>query len=144
MTGLPSSHHLLVSSSSISCSNKGSAEYYRAMLFFHALLTKWFELGVSIADLLRVNHTVFSEESGEIALSVLAFSQPPNARPDLKVTRNYWHMTRERYCSLHPGDDLPRIKKHRVVGMYILSSLDCIGLMIVLLSCLHCLVCSVL
>ena len=110
----------------ISCANKGSAEYYRAMLFFHAILTKWFELGVPIADLLRVNHTVFSEESGEIALSVLAFSQPPNARPDLKVTRNYWHLTRERYCSLRSGDDLPRIKKHRVVGMYILSSLDCI------------------
>src|SRR5215467_11348666 len=85
------------------------------------------ELDVPIADLLRVNHTVFSGESGEIALSVLAFSQPPNARPDLKVTRNYWHMTRERYYSLRSGDDLPRIKKHRVVGMYIyFSSLDCV------------------
>ena len=72
---------------------------------------------VPVADLLSANHTVFSEESGEIALSVLAHSQPVNVRADLKVTRAYWLLTRQRYLALRSGEDLPRVKKSRVVGI---------------------------
>ena len=63
------------------------------------------------------NHTLFSEESGEVALNVLSHSQPPSHVSDLKQTQKYWLMTKHRYSALHGGDfKLPRFKKHRVVG----------------------------
>src|SRR5215470_15616460 len=42
-----------------------------------------------IIDLLRLNHTMFSEESGEIALSALAASQPLSTRANIEQTRQY-------------------------------------------------------
>ena len=63
------------------------------------------------------NHTLFSEESGEVALSVLSYSQPASELTDLNQTQKYWLMTKHRYLALHGGDfKLPRFKKHRVVG----------------------------
>ena len=91
------------------------------MWVFHALISKWFKQGLPIAQL-SANHTIFSEETGEIALSILAQSQPVNTRTDLKVTRAYWHLTLARYSALRCGEDLPRMKKHRVVGMNTLLS----------------------
>ena len=72
---------------------------------------------------------MFSEESGEIALSVLAHFQPLNTRADLKVTRAYWHLSHERYLALRSGEDLPRVKKYRVVGMT-LSSLSSLSVLL--------------
>ena len=83
----------------------------------HAVVTKWISLGLPVSDLLRANHTVFSEESGEIALSVLTHAQPINDRTDIKTTRAYWHMTKSRYEAFRDGETLPRVKKQRVVGM---------------------------
>ena len=42
----------------------------------------------------------YSEESGEIALSVLSHSQPPTNRSDLKNTQDYWLLTRQRYLAV--------------------------------------------
>ena len=81
------------------------------------MVTKWFSLGLPVSELLAANHTVFPEESSEIALSVLTHAQPVNARSDLKVTRAYWHMTKKRYEALRSEDSVPRFKKSRVVGM---------------------------
>src|SRR6185437_1325702 len=71
----------------------GAGDYARAMFVFDHLLRYWRDKGMSILTMLHQIHTLFSEESGEIALSVLADSQPPNYRTDFAATRNYWQMT---------------------------------------------------
>src|SRR5215813_9612162 len=80
------------------------------------LMQHWIKEDLPVAQLLQANHTVFSEESGEIALSVLVHSQPPNTHTELTTTRNYWQLTYQRYTALRSGLDLPRHKKHRVIG----------------------------
>ena len=87
------------------------------MFVFDHLLRYWLDKGMSIITMLHQIHTLFSEESGEIALSVLADSQPPNYRTDFAATRNYWQMTGKRFAALHSGEDLPRFKKFRVTGL---------------------------
>ena len=127
----------------VSCSSKGASEYSRSMFCFDHLLRYWFDLDLPVASLLRAEHTAFSEESGEIALSVLVHSQPPNYRSDLQQTRNYWHLTRQRYLVLRDGEDLPRTKKHRIVGNALLLPL-CLNLfrsasLMSLAPCVECL-----
>jgi len=100
----------------ISCSSKGAADYARSMFMFDHLLRYWIRLGLPIVELFKWNHTIFSEESGEIALSVLSHSQPPTKRSELKNAQDYWILTRQRYLSVRQGQDLPRHKKHRVAG----------------------------
>ena len=95
----------------ISCSSKGASDYYRSMLCFSHLLRYWMTCDLPVANLLKANHTVFSEESGEIALSVLVHSQPASGRTDIKETRKYWHLTRQRYLALRHGADLPQNEK---------------------------------
>src|SRR6185437_10492525 len=95
----------------------GASDYARAMFVFNHLLRYWRDKGMSILTMLNQIHTLFSEESGEIALSGLADSQPPNYRTDFAATRNYWKMTSKRFAALHSGEDLPRFKKFRVTGM---------------------------
>ena len=95
----------------------GAGDYARAMFVFDHLLRYWRDKGIPIIPMFQQAHTIFSEESGEIALSVLADSQPPNNRTDLRATRNYWQMTSKRFAALHGGDDLPRFKKYRVTGL---------------------------
>ena len=64
------------------------------------------------------NHTLFSEESGEIALSVLSHGQPSGTRADIEQTRKQWQLIRSRY---HPEDDpTPRQKKFRMLGSLLL------------------------
>ena len=89
------------------------------MFMFDHLLRYWIRLGLSIMELFNWNHTIFSEESGEIALSVLSHSQPPTNRSDLKNTQDYWLLTRQRYLAVRRGEDLPRHKKHRVVVLFL-------------------------
>src|SRR6185437_10235594 len=74
--------------------------YFIPLEIHSAVVTKWFSLGLPVSELLVANHTVFSEESGEIALSVLTHAQPVNNRTDIKATRGYWHMTNKRYEAL--------------------------------------------
>ena len=57
-------------------SSKGAADSARAMFMFDHLLRYWIRFGLPIVGLFKWNHTIFSEESGEIALSVLSHSQP--------------------------------------------------------------------
>src|SRR5215475_48374 len=59
-----------------------------------------------------------------IALSVLVHSQPPNTHTELTTTRNYWQLTHQRYTALRSGLDLPRHKKHRVIGTNLSFSLS--------------------
>ena len=101
----------------LSCSSKGAAEYSRSMFVFDQLLRYWVRLGLPIIDLFKWNHTFFSEESGEVALSVLVHSQPPANRSELKNTQDYWMLTRQRYIAARQGQELPRHKKHRVAGI---------------------------
>jgi hypothetical protein len=107
----------------LSCSSKGAAEYSRSMLMFDHVLRYWIRLGLPIVELFEWNHTIFSEESGEVALSVLAHSQPPTNRSDLKSTQDYWLLTKQKYMANREGEELPRHKKHRVAGIYIPSFL---------------------
>ena len=100
----------------ISCASKGAADYARSMFMFDHLLRYWIRLDLPIIQLFKWNHTIFSEESGEIALSVLANSQPPSKRSELKNVQDYWILTRQRYLAVRQGQDLPRHKKHRVAG----------------------------
>ena len=100
----------------ISCSTKGASEYARSMFVFDHLIRYWTRLGLPLMELFNWNHTIFSEESGEIALSVLSHSQPETKRSDLKTTKDYWLLTRYRYLAVRQGQDLPRHKKHRIAG----------------------------
>ena len=102
----------------LSCSHKGAADYARSMLVFDHLLRYWFSIGLPIVDLFKWNHTIFSEESGEVALSVLSHSQPSMNRSQLPNTQDYWLLTRQRYLAAQQNQDLPRIKKHRVAGIF--------------------------
>ena len=80
------------------------------------LIRHWTRLRLPIMELFNWNHTIFSEESREIALSVLSHSQPETKRSDLKTTQDYWLLTRYRYLAVRQGQDLPRHKKHRIAG----------------------------
>ena len=75
-------------------------------------------IGYVLVCLSWIYHTIFSEESGEIALSVLSHSQPETKHSDLKNTQDYWLLTRQRYLAVRQGQDLPTHKKHRVAGTY--------------------------
>ena len=108
----------------LSCRSKGAWDYYRSMLVCRLLMQHWIKEDLPVAQLLQANHTVFSEESGEIALSVLVHSQPPNTHTELTTTRNYWQLTHQRYTALRSGLDLPPHKKHRVIGTNLSSSLS--------------------
>src|SRR5215831_3048741 len=55
---------------------------------------------------------------------VLVHSQPPNTHTELTTTRNYWQLTHQRYTALRSGLDLPRHKKHRVIGTNLSFSLS--------------------
>ena len=54
------------------------------MLVASLLMSYWREHNLPVMELLMRNHTAFSEESGEIALSVLARGTPPQSRADLQ------------------------------------------------------------
>ena len=76
------------------CRSKGSLDYQRTMLVFALLLQYWENHNLPIRALLSQDHTSFSEESGEIALSVLARSTPPSSRANLEQVQHQWQMVR--------------------------------------------------
>ena len=75
----------------ISCSSKGAADYARSMFMFDHLLRYWIRLGLPIVDLFKWNHTIFSEESGEIALSVL-YLQRSDLSWRMPRIIGFWHV----------------------------------------------------
>ena len=69
------------------------------MYCYELMLRYWENKKLPIIDLLRLNNTMFSEESGEIALSALATSQPLSTRANIEQTRQYWQMVKMKYES---------------------------------------------
>jgi hypothetical protein len=64
----------------VMCNAQGSLDYRRSLYCFLIMTRYWTYHQLPIMTLLQANHTLFSEESGEIALSALATSQPTSNR----------------------------------------------------------------
>ena len=92
------------------------------MYIFLGLLDYWQSRGVPVFELFRASPTFFSEESGEIALSVLTRSRPANMRCDYEQTRKSWLLVKEMFSiSAEAKEDLrqPEAKKHhRIIGQF--------------------------
>jgi len=102
------------------CTTKGALDYQRAMYCYELMLRYWENKKLPIIDLLKLNHTMFSEESGEIALSALAASQPLSTRTNIEQTRQYWQMVKMKYES-HAEHPLPSQKKYRLLSKFLFS-----------------------
>ena len=98
------------------CSGKGSLDYQRCMYCFQITLQFWQKHALPVFPLLEANHTMFSEESGEIALSILSTSQPVNTRTNLEQVRKAWQLVRTRYDLHELGMATPKKKKHREIS----------------------------
>jgi len=104
----------------VMCTTKGALDYQRAMYCYELMLRYWENKKLPIIDLLKLNHTMFSEESGEIALSALAASQPLSTRTNIEQTRQYWQMVKMKYES-HAEHPLPSQKKYRLLSKFLFS-----------------------
>lgn len=80
----------------------GSNLYQRALLIFMHHLDYWESHNLPVFNLLLENVTFFSEESGEIAISILAQSLPLNHSGDLKDTQRYLNSIKV-LCVLESG-----------------------------------------
>lgn len=69
------------------------------MFIFYGLLDAWQSMGLPIFDLLRKSPTFFSEESGELGLSLLTRSRPVNMRCDYEQTRKSWLLVKQMYTA---------------------------------------------
>ena len=67
----------------------GAILYQRGILVFLRHVEYWEEAKLPLFHLFSSNPTFFSEESGEIAISVLVQSLPVNHNGDLKATQRY-------------------------------------------------------
>ena len=99
----------------VMCNGKGSLDYQRCMYCFQITLQYWQKHALPVFPLLEANHTMFSEESGEIALSILSTSQPVNTRTNLEQVRKAWQLVRTRYDLHELGMATPK-KKHREIS----------------------------
>ena len=101
----------------VQCNGKGAHDYQRALYCFTMMLRYWNLHQLPIITLLQANHTLFSEESGEIALSVLANSQPTNNRSKIEQARKTWQCVRTNQArdKLAHGS-LKTKKKHRILS----------------------------
>src|SRR6185437_12770560 len=104
------------------CTTKGVADYQRTMYVHMILMDYWKEQKLPVFEMLRKNSTFFSEESGEIALSMLVNMQPVGTGAELPVARRYWQCLplRERSFSIL---DTPRNKKYRLISIFFYSLL---------------------
>src|SRR3954451_25090952 len=68
------------------------------------------------------NHTMFSEESGELSLAILVQSLPSNHGGDYEQTRRHWQQAKLRAAEAkHQSDDFelpPPKKHHRHISKY--------------------------
>lgn len=80
----------------------------------------WTLKDLPIFELLRRSPTFFSEESGEIAISVLTRSRPQNVRADYQQTRRAWLLVKHLHSASHDADAdlkrLPKSKSYRLIG----------------------------
>jgi len=100
--------------------DRGSTVYRTPMFVFLLQLMYWIRTKSPISTYLHLNHTIFSEECGEIALSMLANLQPSSTRGSLLETQKCWQLVKLKF------DDVPSrlggsagrtpLKKYRLVG----------------------------
>lgn len=92
------------------------------MYYFLTLVNYWTRHQLPVITLFQLNHTIFSEESGEIALSVLVNAQPANACGDLEQTRQLWQVVKMRNDALRDvSNQVQSDKKFRVIGNFLLA-----------------------
>jgi len=104
----------------VMCNAQGSLDYRRSLYCFLIMTRYWSYHKLPIMALLHANHTLFSEESGEIALSALATSQPSSNRAKYEQVRKDWQLVRSRF-DLHSVDQSSKIKKkHRILSKSLL------------------------
>ena len=96
----------------VMCNTHGSLDYRRSLYCFLVMRRYWTYHKLPIMTLLQANHTLFSEESGEIALSALATSQPTSNRAKYEQVRKDWQLVRSRF-DLHSIDKSSNLKKKR-------------------------------
>ena len=97
----------------VMCNAQGSLDYRRSLYCFLIMTRYWSYHKLPIMTLLHANHTLFSEESGEIALSALATSQPSSNRAKYDQVRKDWQLVRSRF---HSNSQSNGKKKHRILG----------------------------
>ena len=103
----------------------------RSMYMFSGLLEYWESKGLPIFHLFKASPAFFSQECGEIALSLLTRSRPQNMRCDYEQTRKSWLFSKQRSsASLDASEGLkrPDVKKSfRVIGKFLvyIYSDDC-------------------
>ena len=68
---------------------------------FYCLLKYWEDAGLPIFDLFKSSPTFFSEESGEIALSILTRTRPVNMQCDYQQTRKSWFARKQMFSATH-------------------------------------------
>ena len=101
----------------VMCNAQGSLDYRRSLYCFLITTRYWTYHQLPIMTLLQANHTVFSEESGEIALSVLAISQPTSNRAKYEQVRKDWQLVRSRFDRHSAVDGASNLKKkHRILS----------------------------
>ena len=86
----------------VMCNAQGSLDYRRSLYCFLITTRYWTFHQLPIMPLLRANHTLFSEESGEIALSALATSQPTSNCAKYHQVRKDWQLVRSRFVINRP------------------------------------------
>ena len=86
------------------------------MYVFYALVKYWEDNNLPIFELFKSSPTFFSEESGEIALSLLTRSRPTNMRCDYEQTRKAWLLTKPSSDPLKQSTLSDKKKTHRTIG----------------------------
>ena len=91
------------------------------MFVFFGLLEYWQAKQLPIFELFRRSPTFFSEESGELGLSLLTRSRPASMRCDYEQTRKAWLLVKEMYTAssdAHKDSKMPEQKKaFRTIGI---------------------------
>jgi hypothetical protein len=100
----------------VMCNGQGVLEYQRSLYCFFIMLRYWTYHQLPVITLLQANHTLFSEESGEIALSVLTTSQPSNNRTKLDQVQKAWKLLRVYSHLRSEGAANKSQKKHRILS----------------------------
>jgi len=97
----------------LSLRDPGVPQYQRTILILLSLLNYWEDKKLPIVEMLRMNCTFLSEETGEVALSHLTRILPQNLRAELEQTRSSWTQVKIRFNALQ--SDSKSEKKHRFI-----------------------------
>ena len=97
------------------------------MFMFFGLVEYWEEHGLPMTRILRESPTFLSEESGELAISMLSRSRPINLRCDYESTRKSWLLVKQMNSATSDGRKdtkrHERKKSHRTIGTTSLLSI---------------------